>query len=443
MIATNTNWDAANARLAKRPVYAMVIGGQATVYTTHDLARVGITGTLPDYRPWLKTPQGASQSIDVVNGTSTIGELTCEVVEQNDNVLTLVGGANLEGATLTLRVGYPGLAWSEFVTLQSYVLYKITPSADYTSWMFQARDRQIYAKKTISLHPENGAVLSDGNPWYVGGSPCEVAQAILLFGLELLPSLLDLAAFSALESANEGLYGAARPLFFALTEPFGAKSFLETEIWKPCGLYPVITADGLISVKSFRPPAAGPSISATFSADNVCGLPQIDRMPIINEAIIRSDYDGNGFQSERYFLESNSLGTFGRSDQWVVESKGLRSELGGRWFGQWAASRMFRRFAGIGLRGGAPTAKIDAFLMTLPVWVGDYVYLDHPKMPDVLTGARGVTNRIYEVIGRDPDYANGRMSYTLLDTGLTGSPPAHEWGAGSARPLVIGTGTWF
>jgi hypothetical protein len=78
--------------------------------------------------------------------------------------------------------------------------------------------------------------------------------------------------------------------------------------------------------------------------------------------------------------------------------------------------------------------------MTLPVWVGDYVTVSHPLMPDLMTGALGVTNRVYEVIDREPDYANGRMKYSLLDTGLTGMPTAYQWdGSGVARPFVIGT----
>ena len=45
-----------------------------------------------------------------------------------------------------------------------------------------------------------------------------------------------------------------------------------------------------------------------------------------------------------------------------------------------------------------------------------------------------MTNRVHEVIERSPDYANGRMKYKLLDTGLTGQPPAAVVGS-----AIIGT----
>ena len=75
--------------------------------------------------------------------------------------------------------------------------------------------------------------------------------------------------------------------------------------------------------------------------------------------------------------------------------------------------------------------------MTLPVWVGDYLTLSHPLMPDLQTGALGVTNRVYEVVNRDPDYAGGKMKYTLLDTGLTGLAPSFAWDSTAARRNLL------
>ncbi|KKK48882.1 hypothetical protein LCGC14_3140640, partial [marine sediment metagenome] len=119
-------------------------------------------------------------------------------------------------------------------------------------------------------------------------------------------------------------------------------------------------------------------------------------------------------------------------------SKGLRTVLGGQWFCQEMASRLFARFAGTpaALRGGAPVVRIEAFLLTLPVWAGDYVNVTHPLMPDILTGALGVTDRLYEVIGREPDFARGRMRYRLMDTWLTGMEGARKF-APSDRDFII------
>lgn len=439
MIATNAAWDAKNAALAKRPIYVLEISGLARVYTTGDLAALGVTGTLPEYRAWLMVPRGASQSINVLGGSSSIGELECEVIDQGGEMRTLVGTTVLEGRTATLRVGYPGIAFAEFVTLHTHTLYKVTPSKTYTSWVFRSRDRQLSAKRTVTVDPESGARLSEEHPWVVAGTPAEIMQAVYLFALGRPAAELDLAALAALDAAGEGLYKTVRPFLFTLIEPFEAKQFLEAEVYKVAGLYPVINHTGQISLRSFRPPAAGPVGVFSFDESNIVGLPEVDRMEVTNEIVFRLDYDGSEFRRELVYLEATSIGTYGRARQHVIESKGLRTVLGADWVCQDVATRLFARFAGTpeGLKGGAPVVRVNAFFSTGPVWLGDYVTLSHPVMPDLITGDLGVEARLYEVIDRTPDYARGRMQYRLLDTGLTGRQAAYGWSP-CDRPFVIG-----
>jgi len=443
MITTNEAWDLKNAALGKQPIYVLTIGGESTVYSTHDLTLAGVTGA-PEARPWLKAPRGASQSIDVLRGSSSIGELECEIIDQAGVLRQLVGGSTLEGRAATLSVGYPGLAYSNFVALHSYQIYKIVPSRTYTSWIFRARDRQMSGKRTIYLHPENGQPISDANPWVLTGTPSEIFQAVWLLALGRPLADVDRTVLQALDAGSEGLYKTVRPFLFILSEAFEAKQFLEGEVFKAAGVYPVIDNTGQISLRAFRPPAAGPMAAYTFDVDNMIVLPEIDRMPIVNEIIFRIDQDEQGYQNELIYIDATSVSTYGRAGRHIIESKGLRTVLGAQWFCEEVANRLFRRFAGTpaALRGGAPVARIEAFLLTAPVWVGDYVAVTHPLMPDLLTGALGVTDRLYEVIDREPDFARGRMQYKLLDTGLTGLEGAYEF-AVSDRECIIGTNATY
>jgi hypothetical protein len=445
MITTTPGFNAKNALMAKQPIYAFAIAGQTTIYTTHDLAAMGITGTLPTYQAWLKTPQGASQSIDIINGSSSIGNLTCEVIDIGGAIRTLVGTHTLEGSVITLLVGYPGTAWSDFATVQTYVIYQINPTDGYTSFKFECRDAQMLEKITIYTHPENGWPLSDSNPWYLCGTPCEIFQAVTLFGLGLSASQIDRAGLATLDSQAENIFGPWRPFQFTLTKSFDAKQFLEQEVFKPSGLYPVVLASGALSLRSMRPPAAGASPVFTFNESNLVAFPSWDRQPIVNQAIWQFDDDGgsNGYQNYETFLQASSISLYGQGQQFSVTSQGLRTELGAFGWSEWVTGMLFRRFAGVppGIKGGAPLLTLRAFLLSLPVWVGDYVALTHSKMPDITTGSLGVTNRIYEVVDRQPNYASGNMQYKVLDTGLTGLPAAYTWGG--ARPLIIGTGTWY
>lgn len=439
MIETNSEWDTKNAELAKKPIYVFEIGGQARVYSTHDLTAEGVTNPPADSKPWLKTPRGATQTIDVVQGSSSIGELECEVIDPDGSVRTLVGGTTLEGQTAKLSVGYPGLDWSDFVRLHTYVLYKIVPQAGYTAWMFRSRDRQMALKRTVYTHPENDQALSEANPWVFSGTPAEIVQAMYLFALHRDLADLDIDGIWALDSGAAALYKTVRPFRFQLVEPFEVKQFLETEIYRPCGLYCVIDNLGRITLRAFRPPPGGAQSVYTFDEDNVTTLPTIDRMEILNEIIWKIDDGGR----EIIYIEADSVSTFGRARQLTIESKGLRTVLGAQWWCQNASRRLFARFAGTprALRGGAPVFTVEAFLMTLPVWTGDFVTLNHAMVPNLLTGGQGV-NSIYEVIDRTPDYMNGRMQYKLLDTGLASVTAAYRW-APDARPFLIGSSPIF
>jgi len=422
------------------PIYAFAIAGLTPVYTTHDLARAGVTGTLPAYEPWLKTPAGAGQSIDVVNGTSSIGDLTVEVLDPSGAVLALIGTSDppLEGQAITLLVGYPGTSWADFAVLQSYLIYKIVPSDGYTSYLFTCRDAQLLQKKTIYTHPENGDVLSSSNPWYLCGTPAEIMQAVSLFALGLAADQVDLATLQMLDSPAENIFCNWRPFQFALTSSFEAKQFLETSVYKASGLYPVVTPAGQLSLRSMRPPAAGPVPVFTFTEDNLVALPKWDRQPVINEAVWQFDYDGSSYQNYETFAQATSLSYYDQGQQFSIQSQGLRTELGAFAFTEWVTSRLFQRFCGVapGIRGGAPLLTLRAMLMTLPVWVGDYVALTHPLMPDLTTGVKGVTGRVYEVVDRQPDYAKGQMQYKLLDTGLTGMGAAPVWGTATVGATI-------
>ncbi len=444
MLTVTSGFATRNAALAKMPIYVFTIASLSDAYSTHDLGRYSITGVPMTCHPWLKTPQGASQSIDVQAGSSSIGEMTCEVVDLGGAVRSVVGGQTLEGQQVQLLVGYPGSAWSDFVVLNTYKLYKIVPSKDYGSYVFSSRDVQMDSKTTIWNHPENGAPLSSSNPWVLQGTPCEIIQAVWLAGLMLGADTIDRATMAALDSETESMYGNSRPYLFSMVEPFQAKPFLE-KLYQSAGMYPVVDALGRLSVRGFRAPAAGASPVFAFSADNVIGLPEFDRAPILNDlqweidAQTSASSSSGNYKTTLLFLNATSISLFQRSQQRDIQSDGLRTELGAQWWCQEVSQRVFDRFAGTSaLRGGAPLISVTAFLATLPVWVGDYVSLTHPLMPNLFTGGLGLTNRVMEVVDRAPDYANGRMQYKLLDTGLTGAGAATSIGS-----AVIGTTTLY
>jgi hypothetical protein len=64
---------------------------------------------------------------------------------------------------------------------------------------------------------------------------------------------------------------------------------------------------------------------------------------------------------------------------------------------------------------------VTAHYMTLPVDVGDFVYLNSAFLPNFRAGQRGVVGQIFEVIEKQPNFTEGTMRYKLLDTSWFGS----------------------
>jgi hypothetical protein len=223
---------------------------------------------------------------------------------------------------------------------------------------------------------------------------------------------------------------------FTFRQATEAKQFLEYEIFRALGGYLVVLADGRLSPRFFYPPVSLANLFA-FDERNITVLPGVEREPLINEVTFRMDYDGSKFQTELLFVDAPSLQQFGLAGQHVIESKGMTLARGGAALAGLTATRVFRRYAGVdpvsgAPHGGATILTVESHFMTLTVEVGDFVFLSHPLLPNFETGRRGVTNRVCEVIEKQPNFGEGTMTYRLLDMG---------WVAGKGFSRVAPQGT--
>lgn len=399
-------------------------------------------------RPYLKVPQGVEQSIRPLEGQSSIGALELETTDGAGYMTALVSGGKLEGRRVSLRVGYPGMASTDFVTVATQEIESIQTLPGLTGYKLQCRDLKRSAKSKIFTLGDDGFPVSDEHPRTLLANPMDVVLMVFQneLGLGQSPSqaetawrLYDPARWNATATANSTLIApnpdvdvnqflfyrngifAGILMDFTFTRPVEAKQFLEYEIFKALGGYLLVLADGRLSPRFFLPPYSFLGLFA-FNDRNVTVLPEVDRQPIVNQVTYRLDHDGNDFQTELLFVEATSLEQFGLAGQQIIESKGLRSERGGVALAGLTATRIFRRYSGINPitrapLGGAPTLSVTSQFMTLKVEAGDYVFASHPLLPNFETGRRGVATRLYEVIGKQPNYTEGSMTCTLLDSG--------------------------
>lgn len=414
-------------------------------------------------RPVLKIPQGVQQSIQQLEGQSSIGALELETTDGGGFMTALVSGGKLEGRRVSLRVGYPGMALTDFVPVATQEIESVQTLPGLTGFKLQCRDLKRSAKSKIFRRGDDGFPVSDQHPRTLLANPIDVVLMVFQneLGLGQSPSLLesdwrlyDPARWNAAGNFNptliepnadldldtflfyrNGIF-AGYLLDFTFTRPVEAKQFLEFEIFRALGGYLLVLADGSLSPRFFVPPYSFDNLFA-FSDRNITVLPEVERHPLINQVTYRMDFDGNEFQTELLFVDATSLQQFSLAGQHIIESKGLRSARGGVSLAGLTATRIFRRYAGINPVsgapiGGVPTLSVASQYMTLTVEAGDHVFAAHPLLPNFETGRRGVFDRIYEVAEKQPNYSEGTMTWRLLDTG---------WAVSKVLSRVAPTGT--
>ena len=396
--------------------------------------------------PFLKVPRGVEQSIRQLEGQGSIGALELEAIDGAGYMTALASGGKLEGRKVTLKVGYPGMTSSEFVTVATQEIESVAPLPDLTGYVLECRDLTRSAKTKVFTRGDDGSAISNDHPRTLLANPMDVLLIILQneLGLGQVPSqpesawkLYDPGQWDAAGTANPTLIN-PNPLLdvdqflfyrhgifsgylfdFIFRQAVEAKQFFEYEILRTLGGYILVLADGRLSPRFFFPPYSLGSLFA-FSERNLTILPGVERQPIINQVTFRMDYDGSNFQTELLFLNAPSLQQYGLAGQHTIESKGMRLVRGGAALAGLTASRIFRRYGGMdpvsgSPNGGASVLTVQSHFMTLTVEVGDFVYLTHALLPNFETGRRGIANRIFEVIEKQPNFNEGTMTYRLLD----------------------------
>ncbi len=402
--------------------------------------------------PCLKIPQGVNQSIQQLQGQSSIGALEIDAIDDSGFMTALASGGKLVGRRLTLSVGYPGMNSSDFVTVATQEIEGVEVLASGGGFRFDCQDLNRYAKSQIFTVGDDGSAVSNQHPRALLANPMDVILMVIQNELGLgQPSLLEPSAWKIYNPAQWDSTFTTNPtlinpnpyldvekvlfyrsgifagyLFdFTFTQGVEAKQFLEYEIFHPLGGYGIILADGRMSPRFFVPPYSFAGL-ASLNDRNITALPGIKPNPITNQVAFRMDYGGSQFQTELLFLSSPSLQQFGLAGEDIIESKGMKLERGGASLASITANRIFQRYGGMNPvtgspRGGAPTISVTSQFMNLTIEVGDFVYFSHPLLPNLETGTRGIYNRIMEVIDKQPNYTQGNMAYQLLDTGWMGS----------------------
>lgn len=235
-------------------------------------------------------------------------------------------------------------------------------------------------------------------------------------GSGLNPTDVDIAGHLFLGSTFQSVGNTQYSFFLTATESNG-KEFLETEIYRPIGLFS-LTRRGQCSVGISKPPIADENL-VVLSEDNVINpgnikpSRQINGRTFYNDVDFSYDADDSGnFQQIYRTLDSDSLNDIGIFSPLVIESNGLKSAT--------TTTQTLDRISAYIL------SRYKRGMVTFPISVqwgtgnlieaGDTVAVKDGgalQIPNFFSSDRYFGTRLFEVLSRTLDIPGGKVDLIL------------------------------
>lgn len=382
MITATPAYLAAYNAHAKQPIYLFEVDGYGRAFSTRPTAT-------PGRSPWIQKIDDHRQAVDVLNASSTLGDLSVTVIDYQRAITGDFAGTVFEGRPCTLKAGFVGLAEADYVTLFSGIVDSVPGDAANTMFTFVCKDRLRLLKQVVYLLGDDGQPCSEDHPRTILGNPIDILISVLQDEAGFAGGDIDLALLTRYRDEQFG----GISFSFKITSPPDAKSFIENEILKPLG--GVHFADNLGRYTArFMLPLAGTIVAvATLDASNLLKVPEPEQAELINVLSIRFDNDGSDFRSEAVELNQDSIDLYGQQGQQVIESQGMRSGFQGFSLATLLGKSVFNRYA-------AKNPQLDVEVHWGPpalLELGDFVYVTHALVPDRKTGTLGITNALFQV----------------------------------------------
>lgn len=419
----NANWSARATAQHQQPVYFLVMEGVSFRFSTGPVRNAGAT-----YKEYMRTPRGVTQEIFPLEGKSSIGSLSIDLVDVDDEVTDLLSPGQVVPTWInreaTLFAGYADFDESDFAPIfPGQVSDWDMEGAGYTLKM---RDLKRTTLETVMRNATKDTPSTiEGNPiniWYalVTGDFANVTFPVTTSGaaatgLDVSASLID--ATHLQNERDEWLFG--WNMRFEFRKPEKAKKFFEDELFLLKG-YALIRGSGQLSVRLYHPahPAEPPQ---DLTEDNILGIPKAKPLfkDHINIIEIFGDHDPDFDESEGEteftllysFEDSSDITATKERAPLSIESKGLRSDLDGARNATFAGNKIRQRYLEPPIE-----IKVETLFSKRVLEVGDVVGVTHSDLPDMDTGLRGWTLEQCEVVKAQPDFRRGRMRFTLITT---------------------------
>ena len=407
MIIASSLFNRYNQTTTKGWVHLLAIAGYPRVFST-------VPTRVPGQYPWIDSLEGGGITVDELSGTAQRDALVVRVLDKDGAFTTDLESYILDGCAATIYTGFNDIPQSEFLTAQTLIVDRIDVAERGTAYDISLRDATLQLNNLIYTVADNGFTTSSDNHRTLRMNPMDIVADALENELGFDPSALN----STVINAYKNSIFAGLLMDFALDTAPQAKEFLETEImkamfgwafWNNLGQY----------TPHFHTNRDAPTIAMALDANIIQSpLPVMTAGDYYNLMTYRLDYDGQNYLTEVDSIYGPGATRYGLPAQQIIQSKGLRSPLGGALYSRLMAWTLFERQ---GFRPGLLDLDLDWRGIVLDP--GDVVSVTHPLIKNKLAGVGYLAGELFEVHGIKPDWQSGKVSLNLLDVNFLADGP--------------------
>lgn len=427
MISATTNFKNMIARPvgSVTPVYVITIGKYTRAFTNQRNSD-GTGLTISGYSgatlyPWITSIADFDVTLNDLDGGADVTQFSFTIQDHAGTITGDFPSNVLEGQTVTVMMGFVGLAYADFITVFKGYVDKINSVNANLEYQFNCLDFSGYLSQVVYQTGDNGGPTSSSNLKTLNNNPLSILLNILQNQVgsqvgtkKLPPNTIDT---TTIQAYIDGPFNGVNFVFHLQQAP-AAGDFIKNQLLKPMGGYLCTNAAGQITVRFFYP-LAGPVAAGTFDQHTWISIPEAEQCDMVNTVDFQFDKDDDtptasgNYLSEVVEEYGQSFAKYGVVGEQVIAADGLRSGFQGVFIALVVSRLIFLRYGlkNLKFEQGAAESHLDTCLYEL----GDIVSVTHPSVPDRQAGVIGITNKLFEIVGKKWNFTEGLLQYSMID----------------------------
>ena len=401
--------------------------GTIEITTSGTIERVRYTGTTAT------TFTGCTRGVD---GTTAVAHNSGDAVGNGEQIRA--------GQRVKLFAGYSPLAEADYMSFVKMEVTEVRLLPDLVTFVVSASDIIRTLRRMVFL-----AAAAD-TPFTATVNPITFALQVLTStgagtngsydvlaaenGAAIPQALIDVAGMEALRTSDFP----SETFAFRIPAMMDLKQFFEVEVCKALNCYPFVTADGKLSMKRYKLVVGSPTADVfLLTESNIVSWQWVAGYSrIINVVKFDYDFDIAGakaiYGTRRTYTQQASVDRYGRRQPLVIQSLGVKTANGGAAITADRALQVVKRFA-----EPPHLLQVVTFYQKHPLEAGDQVKVTHSKIPNLKTGARGLTTEVFEILNVTPQFGGeGRVLLDLLWVGGLPTVSAPSDGGAVSTPTA-------